>query len=414
MPSVMAAWYVSLFLVTRNLRPTLMIRNMRSTQNINISYGPAEPVPLTLKKQRNASLELLRLVSMFFIVFYHLISQVDNQLIYRDSIAGSLILSLHVGVICFVLISGYFGIKYSWQRILRFFIQILFYNVLIYFLSAAIGNHAFSIKKFVETFMPIARNQDLWYIRTYFMLMLLIPLVNKILPPPRPSKCNSSMERKNIIRFERQYQRREFLIVLISIAIMSLYIGTIGNDPSLRGGKNIVNFILLYYLGNEIRVRRFLPDLSLRRCICYYVLFNAIITMVHYCFFGTKIASVIMFLAFGYNSPLLIINGIFLFLIFSKLKISSKPILWASESVFAIYLIHSNLNVQNMVWPLVHRLCGNDDNLLFKYFLCSIVIMILCIIIDKLLSPIYSKIFNYLMEVLSRNKFIINNSHLSK
>ena len=47
MPSVMAVWYVSLFLVTRNLRPTLMIRNMRTSQNINISCGPAEPVPLT-------------------------------------------------------------------------------------------------------------------------------------------------------------------------------------------------------------------------------------------------------------------------------------------------------------------------------------------------------------------------------
>lgn len=44
----MAAWYVSLFLVTRNMKPTLMIRNMRSSQNISISCGSAEPVPLTL------------------------------------------------------------------------------------------------------------------------------------------------------------------------------------------------------------------------------------------------------------------------------------------------------------------------------------------------------------------------------
>lgn len=43
----MAAWYVSLFLVTRNLRPTLMIRNMRSSQNINICCGSVETVPLT-------------------------------------------------------------------------------------------------------------------------------------------------------------------------------------------------------------------------------------------------------------------------------------------------------------------------------------------------------------------------------
>ena len=46
-PSVMAAWYVSLFLATRIIRPTLMIRNMRSTQNINICYGSGVPVPLT-------------------------------------------------------------------------------------------------------------------------------------------------------------------------------------------------------------------------------------------------------------------------------------------------------------------------------------------------------------------------------
>ena len=46
----MAAWYVSLFLVTRIISPTLMIRNMRSTQNISISCGSVKPVPLTRRK----------------------------------------------------------------------------------------------------------------------------------------------------------------------------------------------------------------------------------------------------------------------------------------------------------------------------------------------------------------------------
>lgn len=34
------------------MRPTLMIRNMRSTQNINICCGPVEPVPLTPRKNQ--------------------------------------------------------------------------------------------------------------------------------------------------------------------------------------------------------------------------------------------------------------------------------------------------------------------------------------------------------------------------
>ena len=65
MPSVMAAWYVSLFLVTRNLRPTLMIRNMRSSQNINICCGPAEPVPLTLDLARQNEIQLHELSKGF-------------------------------------------------------------------------------------------------------------------------------------------------------------------------------------------------------------------------------------------------------------------------------------------------------------------------------------------------------------
>ena len=64
-PSVMAAWCVSPFPKMRNMKPTLKIRNMRSTQYINMGGGPAEPVPLTLRG-------LLMAYNLPFYVYCHI------------------------------------------------------------------------------------------------------------------------------------------------------------------------------------------------------------------------------------------------------------------------------------------------------------------------------------------------------
>ena len=65
-----------------------------------------------MDKVRESNFELLRLIAMFFIVLYHsllkFIAVVDDNPIYQ-----AMFLSLHVAVICFVLISGYFHIKPS-------------------------------------------------------------------------------------------------------------------------------------------------------------------------------------------------------------------------------------------------------------------------------------------------------------
>ena len=59
---------------------------------------------------RNSSLELVRLLAMFMIVFYHLIlffiEPIDPSPIFK-----AVQIPVHIGVILFVLISGYFGIK---------------------------------------------------------------------------------------------------------------------------------------------------------------------------------------------------------------------------------------------------------------------------------------------------------------
>lgn len=137
------------------------------------------------KKKRNASFELLRIICMFMILYYHLLIKVDGEWLASNAIMTSLTIPLHIAVICFVLISGYFGIKESYKKIISFFFQIIFYNVLAYFIYA-ISTENFNISFLIKAFLPITFNNDLWFIRTYFFFLLIVPILNcfiKYSPP---------------------------------------------------------------------------------------------------------------------------------------------------------------------------------------------------------------------------------------
>lgn len=121
--------------------------------------------------------------------------------------------------------------------------------------------------------------------------------------------------------------------------------------------------------------------------------------------FGYGVASIIYRWGCEYNSPLLIINAILLFMIFTKLTIKANFISVVAKSVFPIYLIHSNLNVQKILWPLIQE-SFNTDNLILRNVALTICIMLLCVAIDKNLAPIYSEISSYLINKLQKNNVV--------
>ena len=119
--------------------------------------------------------------------------------------------------------------------------------------------------------------------------------------------------------------------------------------------------------------------------------------------FGHGAALFIHRWGWGYNSPLLIINTILLFMVFTKLPIKANSISVVAKSVFPIYLINSNLNVQKLLWPFMQE-SFNTGNLILRNVVLTNCIMLLCMVIDKILVPIYGKI-----TLFSINKLHINN-----
>ena len=85
-------------------------------------------------------MELLRLVLMFFIVMHHCLIKCgvmnagfDNGE-NLDLLAAFLDPFFFVGVNCFVLISGYFGIEFKFKGLYKLFVQCAFYALLFYLL----------------------------------------------------------------------------------------------------------------------------------------------------------------------------------------------------------------------------------------------------------------------------------------
>ena len=78
-------------------------------------------------KERNSIFELMRIIAMFIIVTYHLFlfsvaPHYPNEPFYKG-----IQIPLHIGVILFVLISGYFGIKCSFKGLFKLIMMVAIY-----------------------------------------------------------------------------------------------------------------------------------------------------------------------------------------------------------------------------------------------------------------------------------------------
>lgn len=80
---------------------------------------------------RQSNFELLRIVAMFLIVMYHLLlsSSAMPCYDYEEVMGQACWIPLHIAVVLFVLISGYFHIKASTRGIVKLILPVFVYYV---------------------------------------------------------------------------------------------------------------------------------------------------------------------------------------------------------------------------------------------------------------------------------------------
>ena len=310
---------------------------------------------------------------MFCIVWYHILAYyvyVYPHDILNDFIIEAAIPSLHIGVILFVLISGFYGIKPSLKGFAKLLTIIIVYFLPLQFVQLVIEGRLSHPRAIMNSLMFIT-NTPYWFIRTYIYLYLCSPFINAYI--------NSS-------------NKKQLNCLLIVLGIISVYFGTTKGDPSLGDGKNLVNFIFLYLLGHTLKL--YLPQLLKIKKVYYLIVFlfiniglmTSLLIFPHDTFVGNEIWE----LSFPYCSPFLIINATLLFVIFSGMSFYSKGINTIASSMFAVYLIHSHPFIMQVYQPKVSEWLYTPPTTTFVNSMAiAILLMLISVTIDKMLTPIW-------------------------
>ncbi len=338
------------------------------------------------KNIRNSSLDLLKIISILFILILHymngsigggLSSSYDFYGIISHLIESFAI----VGVNLFVLISSYYLIDKKTikiRKIIDILIILLFYGILIYLVYLVFN--PIDIKNLKIFFHTIFSR---WFIYIYIIFYLLIPYLNKFL--------------KNLTKKQLEY------LILIMLFFFSIYPTFLTNVTVSDSGYGIINFILLFFIIGYYKEYKVLLNINKYIYLIIYILFTILTTI--FSFFANR--------AWSYNSIFVIISSVSLFLFFCKLKIkSSSKLQIISSYSLPIYIIHENAFISKKIYQGIFKtLKYKTSPLLIPHlFFTCICIFIGCVIIElirrKLFTPLINKL---LLKIPFFNKeFTIN------
>lgn len=321
-----------------------------------------------LSQMRESNIELLRIVSMILVMIVHA-DYVSLGPPTQADISDSFLYSFTrgfveaVSAICvnvFILISGWFGIRYKIERIFGLLFQVLFISLFLYCVLYAFGLvGAQSIKEWNALFLM--KNTAYWFVRAYLVLYIFAPVLNSFV-----ENCD-----RNVIEV--------FLVGFF--VIQSLY-GFYDSDSWFSGGYSALSFMGIYILARYLK-QYSISFIKMDGVIIFslFVLLSVVISLL-------SLASTFFFgldgtLLYLYSSPLMIINSILFFFIFLKLSFKSVIINNISLSCFAIYLVHCSQFVFRPFY--VDKINYWNSNESIPLFLLYTTILICTIFIGALL-----------------------------
>lgn len=212
----------------------------------------------------------------------------------------------------FVLISGYFGIRWKWKSFFNLAFQVFFYSFAIYGIAVAMDFIDFSKSSFLQCFKALCGSWE--FIANYIVLYFLSPLLN--------AYCDSASRKKLTV----------FIIVLF-FAENFIIVRPIG----------AINFCLLYIVGRWINKTNAVDYWGINAIKAYLFTTLLIFCCVYPIYLTTHIDAKTMcslVVGYSYSSPLVILQAVFLFLIFARMNFVSKKVNWCAASCLSIFLIH--------------------------------------------------------------------------
>lgn len=124
--------------------------------------------------KRLSNIESLRIVAMSMILIHHFLC---HSLGFDYKIVYALNPLFYSGVTIFFMISGYFTIRYSLERFLRFMLLIVCFGAVNIILCFFTGSQPSILRCFTSVFFP-NYGSPYWFIKVYSMLIIAAPILN--------------------------------------------------------------------------------------------------------------------------------------------------------------------------------------------------------------------------------------------
>ena len=282
-----------------------------------------------MNRIRKSNFELLRIICMLMIVALHIVKSHIEFLGYSDIISWVARSFCICAVDVFVLISGYFGIRFKINRLVSIDLQTIFYSVSTLLLLVLLGYHELGVLD-IHAFIPVLTKRY-WFVTCYLVLYILSPFLNRL--------------------FE-SFDREDFGIVLI-IGFALFYIWPSFNALILAdqlvsdNGYGLINFVYLYLLGRYIGKFGFLTRFSRLSFLSIYFLSCTLLALLQQSI--SIIAGFEYKSLFAYNTIFVFTSALSLFLFFERVSFSSKIINRLAVNCLAVYLLHQGPNVWETV-----------------------------------------------------------------
>ena len=358
---------------------------------------------------RQSNFELMRIVSMFMIVLYHFIHH--GNLVEKSNGSVKVILVfiqalLFVHVNSFVLLCGYFQCKnkFKMSKFFKLYNQVWFYRAIITTILVFLGIVTFTKIDFIKKISYIYYG-EYWFITMYFILYLCSPMLNIVI-----NNINKKQHLKIII-----------LLLLIFSLLPTFTIQAFYNNAQ---GFSITNFVLLYFIGAYLRLypidkstifSNFTKNFRKYFFLGVYVFLGFVMCMenllgnLFICYGGIigEVGKIMYTSAGAYDNPIIIVQSVCYFLFFYYMSFRSRIINKISLLVFGIYLIHDYTYSRDIMLDIfgINKLKNIRSDIILNVFLFSIIVMVVCGLIEYIRQLIFKFIYNRKFSYKLRDKF---------
>ena len=285
-----------------------------------------------VKLDRQSNFELLRIIALFLVLILHSNFQTlgyppfedvpNHPVMYFSEFIVQGMSAICVNV--FILLSGWFGIRPTKKGAFKLIYQVLFFMLGSYLVAIAMGRAKINGQDILTCFLL---NDFAWFVKAYLCLYIFSPFLNT---------------------YAETADKTEFQNLLIGFYIFQCIFGWATDAaPFIHYGFSTISFIGLYLIAKYIR--RFKPkwsDLPPQYDIAIFVAMNvlaaAVLVSFAYIPFLQSLYNTLIGHMYAYSSPFTIIECIFIFLFFSKLKFQSKIVNFVAASSFSVLFVHGN------------------------------------------------------------------------